>query len=84
MTQNQYTQALHNAGVSLWLDDLSRDRIDTGDLQNLIDTKTITGVTTNPAIFGKALTTGEVYTDPLAKLRPREQTQNGRHRDDYR
>jgi len=68
VTQNQYTQALHNAGVSLWLDDLSRDRIDTGDLQNLIDTKTITGVTTNPAIFGKALTTGEAYTDQLAKL----------------
>lgn len=68
MTQNQYTKALHDAGVSLWLDDLSRDRINSGDLQNLIDTKTITGVTTNPAIFGKALTTGEAYTDQLSKL----------------
>lgn len=68
MTQNQYTKALNDAGVSLWLDDLSRDRINSGDLQNLIDTKTITGVTTNPSIFGKALTSGEAYTKQLAEL----------------
>ncbi|MDN6151481.1 MAG: transaldolase [Yaniella sp.] len=68
VTQNQNTKALHDAGVSLWLDDLSRDRIDSGDLQNLIGTKTITGVTTNPAIFGKALTTGDAYTHQLSKL----------------
>lgn len=68
MTQNQYTKALDDAGVSLWLDDLSRDRINSGDLQNLIDTKTITGVTTNPAIFAKALTSGEAYTKQLAEL----------------
>lgn len=68
MTQNQYTKALNDAGVSLWLDDLSRDRINSGDLQNLIDTKTITGVTTNPAIFAKALTTGEAYTKQLTEL----------------
>lgn len=69
MAQNQYTQALDDAGVSLWLDDLSRDRINSGDLQNLIDTKTITGVTTNPAIFGKALTNGQAYTRQLDELR---------------
>ncbi len=68
MTQNQYTKALDDAGVSLWLDDLSRDRITSGDLQHLIDTKTITGVTTNPAIFAKALTTGEAYAKQLADL----------------
>lgn len=68
MTQNQYTQALDAAGVSLWLDDLSRDRITSGDLQNLIDTKSITGVTTNPAIFGKALTSGSAYDRQLADL----------------
>lgn len=68
VTQNQYTKALDDAGVSLWLDDLSRDRINSGDLQNLIDTKTITGVTTNPAIFAKALTSGEAYTKQLAEL----------------
>lgn len=68
MTQNQYTKALDAAGVSLWLDDLSRDRINSGDLQNLIDTKTITGVTTNPAIFAKALTSGDAYTQQLVEL----------------
>lgn len=68
MTQNQYTQALYDAGVSLWLDDLSRDRISSGDLQRLIDTRTITGVTTNPAIFAKALTTGDSYTTQLREL----------------
>lgn len=68
MSQNQYTQALDAAGVSLWFDDLSRDRIDSGDLQQLIDTKTITGVTTNPAIFATALTSGTAYESQLAQL----------------
>lgn len=68
MSQNKYTQALDAAGVSLWLDDLSRDRIQSGDLQNLIDTKTIKGVTTNPAIFGKALTSGTSYDEQLDQL----------------
>lgn len=68
MTQNQYTKALDAAGVSLWLDDLSRNRIESGDLQTLIDTKTITGVTTNPAIFAKALSNGEAYAAQLSKL----------------
>lgn len=68
MSQNQYTKALDAAGVSLWLDDLSRDRITSGDLQHLIDTKTIKGVTTNPAIFGKALTTGDAYDSQLNQL----------------
>lgn len=68
MTQNQYTKALDDAGVSLWLDDLSRDRLTSGDLQELIDTKTITGVTTNPAIFAKALTSGNAYDKQLTEL----------------
>lgn len=68
MSQNQYTKALDAAGVSLWLDDLSRDRINSGDLQNLIDTKTITGVTTNPAIFAKALTSGTAYDEQMERL----------------
>src|SRR5699024_820761 len=68
VTQNKHTQALQAAGVSLWLDDLSRDRIASGDLQELIDTKNITGVTTNPSIFAKALTNGEAYKQQLAEL----------------
>src|SRR5699024_7335743 len=68
VTQIKYTQALQAAGVSLWLDDLSRDRIASGDLQELIDTKNITGVTTNPSIFSKALTNSEAYKQQLAEL----------------
>nr|WP_257906940.1 transaldolase family protein [Janibacter limosus] len=43
--------ALREAGVSVWLDDLSRERLRSGNLQELIDTSGIVGVTTNPSIF---------------------------------
>ena len=48
MAQNPNLAALSAAGVSVWLDDLSRDRLQTGNLQELIDTKSVVGVTTNP------------------------------------
>jgi transaldolase len=41
-------------GVSIWLDDLSRERIVGGSLQGLIDDKHVVGVTTNPSIFSGA------------------------------
>lgn len=50
------TAELAAAGVSIWLDDLSRTRISSGNLQNLIDTKNVVGVTTNPTIFANAIT----------------------------
>lgn len=53
--QNPNLAALSAAGVSVWLDDLSRDRLRSGNLQELIDTKSVVGVTTNPSIFQKAL-----------------------------
>ncbi|AZI58066.1 transaldolase [Nakamurella antarctica] len=56
------------AGVSLWLDDLSRNRIKSGDLENLIATKHISGVTTNPTIFAGALSKGEAYAEQVAVL----------------
>src|SRR5699024_4139326 len=68
VTPNKSTQPLQAADVSLWLDVSSRDRIASGDLQELIDTKNITGVTTNPPIFAKALTNGEAYKQQLAEL----------------
>lgn len=46
---------LTNAGVSIWLDDLSRDRIESGNLADLIRTHSVRGVTTNPTIFAAAL-----------------------------
>jgi transaldolase len=56
------------AGVSIWLDDLSRERISTGNLQELIDTRNIVGVTTNPTIFAGALTKGHAYAEQVAEL----------------
>ena len=50
------TSALHDAGVSIWLDDLSRTRINSGNLAELIESRDITGVTTNPTIFAGAIT----------------------------
>ncbi len=49
------TQALSDAGVSIWLDDLSRARITTGNLADLIKTRNVVGVTTNPTIFAGAI-----------------------------
>lgn len=61
-------QALADAGVSVWLDDLSRERLRSGNLQDVIDTKGIVGVTTNPSIFQAALAEGDAYTEQLTEL----------------
>ncbi|ADT99653.1 MULTISPECIES: transaldolase [Mycolicibacterium] len=71
MTQNPNLAALSEAGVSVWLDDLSRERLQTGNLQELIDTKSIVGVTTNPSIFQAALSAGEAYDDQIRELAER-------------
>jgi transaldolase len=71
MTQNPNLAALSEAGVSVWLDDLSRDRIKSGNLQELIDTKSVVGVTTNPSIFQKALADSDMYDDQVAELAER-------------
>src|SRR5882762_1928158 len=71
MTQNPNLAALSSAGVSVWLDDLSRQRLQSGNLQELIDTKSIVGVTTNPSIFQKALAEGDAYDAQIAELAER-------------
>ena len=48
MAQNPNLAELSAEGVSVWLDDLSRDRLRSGNLQELIDTRSVVGVTTNP------------------------------------
>ncbi len=65
-------QALADAGVSIWLDDLDRDRLRSGGLSRLVADDCVTGVTTNPAIFNKAIT-GEAgaYEDQLRDLASR-------------
>ena len=55
-------------GVSIWLDDLSRSRIQSGALRNLISNRSVSGVTTNPTIFAGALAKGEGYSDQVAEL----------------
>jgi len=59
---------LSAAGVSIWLDDLSRERINSGGLQDLIKNSNVVGVTTNPTIFAGALAKGEAYTEQVATL----------------
>jgi transaldolase len=71
MTQNPQLAALSAAGVSVWLDDLSRERLQTGNLQNLIDTRSIVGVTTNPSIFQAALSKGTAYDAQVGELAER-------------
>ena len=64
------TEDLSAAGVSIWLDDLSRSRIDSGNLAELISTRNVTGVTTNPSIFQAAIgnQNDDSYDAPLAAL----------------
>ena len=61
---------LANAGVSIWLDDLSRERLVSGSLAELAARDHVTGVTTNPSIFAKAITNGDAYDAQLAELKP--------------
>jgi transaldolase len=62
---------LSEAGVSVWLDDISRDRLRTGNLQSLIDDFHVVGVTSNPTIFAHAVDRGEAYDGQLADLKTR-------------
>jgi transaldolase len=62
------TEQLTAEGVSIWLDDLSRERITTGNLADLIATRNVSGVTTNPTIFATALSKGHAYEAQVAEL----------------
>jgi transaldolase len=59
---------LSEAGVSIWLDDLSRERLETGNLADLVKNSSVVGVTTNPSIFAAALSDGERYDAQVATL----------------
>jgi transaldolase len=67
-------KALSDAGVSIWLDDLSRERLTSGNLAELIRDKHIVGVTTNPTIFAGALSDGEAYDEQVRELAARNAT----------
>src|SRR2546423_13766867 len=63
---------LSAAGVSVWLDDISRERLATGNLAGLIRDRHVVGVTSNPTIFAHALGSGSAYSSQLADLGTRE------------
>ncbi|OBI80833.1 transaldolase [Mycobacterium sp. 1245805.9] len=71
MTQNANLAALSAAGVSVWLDDLSRPLLRSGKLRQLIDTRSVVGVTTNPSTFERALSQGRAYDGQIAELTAR-------------
>jgi transaldolase len=56
------------AGVAIWLDDISRERLSTGNLEMLMRDLHVRGVTSNPTIFAKALSSGSAYDDQVADL----------------
>ncbi|MER5434523.1 transaldolase [Streptomyces sp. NPDC002588] len=65
---------LSEEGVAIWLDDLSRKRITSGNLAELIDQQHVVGVTTNPSIFQKAISGGDGYEQQVADLAARKVT----------
>jgi len=65
---------LSDEGVAIWLDDLSRQRITSGNLAELLDEQHVVGVTTNPSIFQKAISSGDGYDQQLTDLASRRVT----------
>jgi transaldolase len=62
------TKKLSDLGVSIWLDDLSRQRLRSGNLAGLIASHHVVGVTTNPTIFAAALSDGDSYREQVSRL----------------
>ena len=62
------TEELHNLGQSLWLDNISRELLDSGTLKHYIDDFSITGLTSNPTIFDKAITHGNLYDEAISRI----------------
>ncbi|MEK6273032.1 MAG: transaldolase [Actinomycetota bacterium] len=65
------TQRLHELGQSLWLDNLTRTMLREGTLQRYIDELSITGLTSNPTIFDKAISGGDAYDEQIVELHER-------------
>ncbi len=65
---NDRLQQLSDQGVSVWLDDISRDRLKSGNLQELVSTRHVVGVTSNPTIFAKAVSDADDYADQVKDL----------------
>ncbi|MEO8001250.1 MAG: transaldolase [Arenimonas sp.] len=59
------TLQLHNLGQSIWLDNITRELIDNGNLRRYIETFSVTGLTSNPTIFDNAIGSGHIYDLPI-------------------
>jgi transaldolase len=68
MTSENALAQLTELGVSIWLDDISRERLTTGNLAGLARDMYVQGVTSNPTIFAKALSSGSAYAGQVADL----------------
>src|SRR5437588_6970465 len=68
MAPNPRLRQLHDAGVSIWLDTLSRQLLQSGEFAALIRDLSVTGATSNPTIFAKAITSSDLYDDQLRRL----------------
>ena len=69
---NDRLQALSDQGVSVWLDDISRGRLKSGNLAKLIENRHVVGVTSNPTIFAKAVADADDYADQVNELAVRD------------
>src|ERR1041385_8328204 len=61
------TELLHNLGQSLWLDNITRDLLDSGTLKKYIDELSVTGLTSNPTIFDQAIKDSSTYDSAIRK-----------------
>src|ERR1700733_3441214 len=68
MTSNDTLAQLEDMGVAIWLDDISRERLTTGNLASLARDMHVSGVTSNPTIFAKAMSSGSAYAGQIADL----------------
>jgi transaldolase len=65
---NERLAALTAAGTSIWLDQLQRGMVESGELQRMVEQDSLRGVTSNPAIFEKAILGSADYDDDLRRL----------------
>jgi transaldolase len=68
------TQQLHDLGQSLWLDNITRTMLGDGTLARYIDELSVTGLTSNPTIFDKAISAGDAYDEQIAEVAPTVET----------
>jgi transaldolase len=68
MAPNPNLKRLHDAGVSIWLDTLSRELLQSGEFAELISDYSVTGATSNPTIFAKAIEGSDLYDEQLSRL----------------